>query len=50
MRASDPHIKRALKRLRLKPVPSPAYARVGLNDPAWVQPVLAWIERRPACG
>jgi len=50
VRASDLHTKRALKRLRLKPVPSPADTSVGNYDPAWAQPVLAWIERRPACG
>jgi len=48
--ASDLHIKRALKRLRLKPVPSPADTNVGSYDPEWAHPALAWIERRPACG
>jgi hypothetical protein len=50
VRASDLHIKRVLKRLRLKPVLSPADTSVGLYDPARAQPVLAWIERRLACG
>jgi hypothetical protein len=50
VKASDLHIKQALKRLRLKPAPSPADTSVGLYDPAWVQVVGAWIDRHPARG
>jgi hypothetical protein len=50
VKASDLHIKQALKRLRLKPAPSPADTSVGLYDPAWVQVVHAWIDRHPARG
>ena len=50
VKASDLHIKQALKRLRLKPAPSPADTSVGLYDPAWVQVVRAWIDRHPERG
>ena len=53
MRASDLHIKRALKRLRRTYVPSAADTRVGRYDPANGRNRLARIarrERRPAGG